>query len=56
MAAYQKQLVDNVFKSNAFLAALKQKGGVDYQNGGERIAIPLMYESVSNVKSYAGLN
>lgn len=27
---------------------------MQYQNGGERIAIPLMYESVSNVKSYSG--
>ena len=54
LAAYRKQLVDNIFKSSAFLSALKQNGGVDYQNGGERVAIPLMYEQNTTVKSYRG--
>lgn len=35
--AYRKTLVDNIFKSNAFLAALRKYGGVEYQDGGERI-------------------
>lgn len=54
LAAYRKTLTDNIFKASAFLAALKTYGGVDYQNGGERIAIPLMYEANSTVKSYSG--
>jgi hypothetical protein len=51
---YRKTMTDNIFKSNAFLAALRQGGGIDYSNGGERIAQPLMYETNSSVKSYRG--
>jgi hypothetical protein len=51
---YRKTMVDNIFKSNSFLAALRQNGGVDYSNGGERIAQPLMYETNNTVKSYRG--
>ena len=54
LAAYRPTMVDNIFKSNAFLAALKQYGGIEYQDGGERIAQPLMYETNSTVKSYSG--
>ena len=51
---YRKTMVDNIFKSNAFLAALRTYGGIDYSNGGERIAQPLMYETNNTVKSYRG--
>ena len=51
---YRKTMTDNIFKQNAFLAALRQYGGVDYSNGGERIAQPLMYETNGSVKSYRG--
>jgi len=51
---YRKVLVDNIFEYNAFLAALREFGGIDYQDGGERIAIPLMYEKTSTTKSYRG--
>jgi len=51
---YRKTMVDNIFKANAFLAALKQFGGIDYVDGGERIAQPLMYETNDTVKSYKG--
>jgi len=54
LMAYRPTMVDNIFKSSAFLAALRKYGGVDYQNGGERIQIPLMYEESSTVKSYQG--
>ena len=54
LMAYRATLVDNIFKSSAFLAALRKYNGVDYQNGGERIWIPLMYEENSTVKSYSG--
>jgi hypothetical protein len=47
-------LVDNIFKSNAFLAALRQYGGIEYQDGGERIQQPLMYEENDTFKSYSG--
>ncbi len=51
---YRKTMVDNIFKSSAFLAALKTYGGIEYQDGGERIAQPLMYEDNKTVKSYQG--
>ena len=51
---YRPTLVDNIFRSSAWLAALKKNGGIDYQNGGERIQQPLMYETNSTVKSYSG--
>jgi hypothetical protein len=54
LMAYSKTLYDNIFKDSAFLAALRQYGGVRKQNGGERIALPLMYEVNSTVKSYQG--
>jgi hypothetical protein len=52
--AYRSTLVDNIFKYNAFLAALRKFNGVEYQDGGERVAQPLMYESNDTVKSYKG--
>ena len=48
------QLFDNIFKDSAFLAALRDKGAVIKQDGGERIRAPLMYEGNSTVKSYSG--
>ena len=35
-------LADNIFKDSAFLAALREFDGVVMQDGGERIAMPLM--------------
>jgi hypothetical protein len=52
--AYRDTMVDNIFKYNAFLAALKKFGGIEYQDGGERVAQPLMYESNDTVRSYKG--
>lgn len=52
--AYRSVLVDNIFKSNSFLAALREYGGIDYQDGGERIQQPLMYEQNDTFKSYRG--
>lgn len=52
--AYREKMVDNIFKSSGFLALLRKNGGIEYQNGGERIAQPLMYETNSTVKSYSG--
>ncbi len=33
---------------------MRKFGGIDYQNGGERVQQPLMYESNDTVKSYKG--
>ena len=52
LLAYRRQLVDNVFKQSAFLAALKDMGGYATQSGGERIAIPLMYGKNETIRSY----
>jgi hypothetical protein len=38
-------MIDNIFKSSAFLAALREFDGIEMVNGGERIAVPLMYET-----------
>ena len=54
LMAYRPKMVDNIFKSSAFLAALRKYGGVDYQDGGERIQQLLMYEANSTVSSYQG--
>lgn len=47
-------MVDNIFKSNSFLAAMKKYGGIRYQNGGERIQELLMYEENDTFRSYSG--
>lgn len=44
-------LFDNIFKDSAFLAMLRMKGAVIYQNGGERIRMPLMYEGNNTISS-----
>lgn len=54
LAAYRKDLVDNIFKDSAFLSYLRMKGAVKKQNGGERAAIPLMYGTNSTVKTHGG--
>ncbi len=51
---YRPVMVDNIFKSNALLAALKKYGGIDYVDGGERIRKLLMYEENDTFKSYRG--
>lgn len=45
-------LADNIFRDSAFLAYLRNNGGVTEQSGGERIALPLMYGKNSTAKSY----
>lgn len=49
-----ENLFDNVFKDSAYLAALRDMGAVQKQDGGERIRAPLMYEGNSTIKSYSG--
>ena len=48
------QMFDNIFKDSAFLAALRDMGAVQMQDGGERVRAPLMYEGNTTIKSYSG--
>lgn len=54
LMGYRAKMVDNIFLSNAFLAALRKYGGIEYQDGGERIQRLLMYEANDTVRSYSG--
>ena len=54
LSAYRPTLVDNIFKDSVILAALREFGGIEYVDGGDRIQIPLMYEAHTHVGSYRG--
>jgi len=43
LMAYRKTMYDQIFKDSAFLAYLRGTDAVKKQNGGERVAMPLMY-------------
>lgn len=51
---YQKTLKDNIFKQNVLLDHMKQNGGVDYQDGGREIVVPLMYSTNTTVMAFSG--
>jgi len=48
------KMFDNIFKDSAFMAFLRMSDAVQFQDGGERIRAPLMYETNGTVKSYSG--
>ncbi len=54
LAAYRKQMVDNIFKDSAFLTFIRNSGAWKSQNGGERIAMPLMYGDNDTIKTVGG--
>jgi len=54
LAAYRKTLYDNIFKDSAYLAYLRTSDAIKKQNGGERMAMPLMYGKNSTVKVHGG--
>ena len=54
LMAYKKTLQDNIFKDSAFLSYLRMSNAVNHQNGGERIAFPLMYGTNSTVETHSG--
>jgi hypothetical protein len=54
VAAYKKQMFDNIFKDNAFLAYLKKSGAIKTQNGGQRMVMPLMYETNGTIRVHSG--
>lgn len=54
LAAFRDQMVDNIFRESAFLSFLRLSDAVKNQDGGERIAVPLMYGRNTTIKSYEG--
>lgn len=54
LMAYRPKLIDNIYKSNSFLSALRANGGIDYQDGGERVQQPLLYGENDTFKSFKG--
>ena len=54
LMAYRKTMYDNIFKDSAFLAYLRLTDAVKKQNGGERVAMPLMYGENDTVKVVGG--
>lgn len=48
------KMFDNIFKDSAFLAYLRLTDAVKKQDGGHRIALPLMYGDNSTVKTHGG--
>jgi hypothetical protein len=54
LMAYRKTMYDNIFKESAFLAYLRLSDSVMKQNGGERVALPLMYGDNSTVATHSG--
>lgn len=54
LMAYRKTLVDNIYKDSAFLSYLRLTDSVIKQDGGERVAQPLMYGKNSTVKTVGG--
>src|SRR4030067_930847 len=39
---YREKLIENIFSSSVFLSALKQAGGYQTRDGGDKIDVPLM--------------
>jgi len=54
LSAYQKTLFDNIFKDSAFLSYLRMSDAVMKQDGGERMAMPLMYGTNNTVQTHSG--
>lgn len=51
---YLPRLRDNITRSNKFLAWLRSRGRMNMQDGGERVAIPLMYAQNTTADIYSG--
>lgn len=54
LMAHRKTMYDNIFKDSAFLAYLRMSDAVESQDGGERVALPLLYGKNSTVKVHSG--
>lgn len=52
--ALGKSMFDNIFKDSAYLALLRMSDAVKKQDGGERIAVPLLYGDNNTVKTHGG--
>lgn len=51
---YHKSFKDNIFKQNVLLDHMKENGGIDYQDGGRQIVVPLMYSANTTVMPFSG--
>lgn len=51
---YRDTMVDNIFKDNVLLNHLREKGGVEYEDGGRQIVVPLMTGTNSTVMPFSG--
>lgn len=51
---YKKTFKDNIFKQNVTLDHMKENGGIDYQDGGRQIVVPLMYSANTTVMPFSG--
>lgn len=51
---YHSTFKDNIFKQNVVLDHMKENGGIDYQDGGRQIVVPLMYSANTTVLPFSG--
>lgn len=51
---YRKTMVDNIFKDNVLLNHIMANGGVEYEDGGRQIVVPLMYGENDTVMPFSG--
>lgn len=51
---YRSRMVDNVFKDNVLLNHMMENGGVEYEDGGREIVVPLMYAENDTVMPFSG--
>ena len=51
---YRTKMADNIFKENVLLNHLMENGGVEYEDGGREIVVPLMYAENDTVMAFNG--
>lgn len=52
----RKKMVDEIFQNHVFFHKLEEKGLITEEDGGNKIVVPLMYDTNSTVKSYSHLD
>lgn len=51
---YRQTMADNIFKENVLLNHMMENGGIEYEDGGREIVIPLMYAENDTVMAFNG--
>lgn len=51
---YRSTMADNIFKENVLLNHMMENGGVEYEDGGRQIVVPLMYAENDTVMPFSG--